>query len=68
MKASEQDDTIAPRAGGDVIWKGPSQVPPAESADDNSNTASPEAPEIETRAANDIFCKSASQKQTGEGQ
>ena len=67
MKANEQDDT-ATRAGGDVIWKGPSQAPPAESADEKSNTASPEAPESETRAAMDVLTKGASQNESGESQ
>lgn len=66
MKANEQDDTPTPRAGGDVIWKGPSQVPPAESTEATGNTASPEAPE--TRAAMDALTKSASQDQSGECQ
>lgn len=67
MKANEQDDTATPRAGGDVIWKGPSQAPPADS-DAKSNTASPEAPESETRAAMDVLTKGASQNESGESQ
>lgn len=68
MKINEQDDAATPRAGGDVIWKGPSHASPAESADEKSDTSSPEAPESETRAALDVDTKSASQKQAGEGQ
>lgn len=68
MKPNEQDDTATSRAGGDVIWKGPSQASPAESSDEKINTASPEAPESETRAAGDVLTKGASQNQTGESQ
>jgi len=68
MKANEQDDTATPRAGGNVIWKSASQVSPAESADENLNPPSLEAPESETRAAGDGILKGASQNQTGESQ
>ena len=68
MKANEQDDAATPRAGGDVIWKSASQASPEGSADENTNPASPEAPESETRAAGDVIFKGASQKQSGESQ
>ena len=68
MKANEQDDTATPRAGGNVVWKGADHVSPAGSADEKSNTASPEAPESETRSGMDVLTKGASQNQTGENQ
>ena len=68
MKENEQDDTATPRAGGNVIWKSASQASPAESADENLNPPSPEAPETETRAGGNVLTKGASQNQTGESQ
>lgn len=67
MKTNEQDDIATPRAGGDVIWKGPSHVSPAEPADETSKTTSPEAQEGK-RAGYDVDTKSATQNQTGGGQ
>lgn len=63
MNPNEKDDVAMPRAGGDVIWKGPSHASPAESADQNSSTTSAQEADAETRAActGDGIFKGASQ-------
>jgi hypothetical protein len=68
MNANEHDDAATPRAGGDVIWKSASQASPAESADENSNTASPDTPQSGTRAGGDVIIKGGSQDEPGKGQ
>lgn len=67
MNANEHDDAT-PRAGGDVIWKSASQDSPTGSADENTNTASPQDPQAEKRAGGDVIIKGASQSEVGKGQ